>query len=294
MKLISLAHAVVAHNVIPAYLKRLIKSEKIIGSITPEGTLIDEESLKEYLAEHPVPPSKKKFNLSLSDEQVEAIDADLFNNKDAFTILNLLKPCRDVFNANIRRMAQLIENDKYRDIFYSVSTGTPFKEAGQKYGLNPKTVASIYQKTAEQLMHREEDTFKLAKEESERCAMLHHSFLHAISELHNLWTNGESFDMPCKLSDIEAPAEIANYLNSPLSTLDLCIPMSVLYLLRRNNIVTLSDLLRYTKQHGWKRLLKLNGVGGISYSMLLKALMKERIIDEDMNCSLYQYIYLTE
>ena len=286
MKLIPLAQAVIAYNVIPAYLKQLIKNEKVAGSITPEGTIVDEESLKIYLASHPTPPSQKKFKISLTDDQVEAIDPDLFSNKDAFTMLRLLKPCKQTFNANIRRMSFLVENEKHRDIFYSISTGTPFKEMAEKYDMTIKAIENIYKRTAERLDKQEADTYRLAKEESERCGVLNQTFRQAIKILHTLWVNEKSV---CSVT-AGVPDDITAYLNSPLSKLNLCVTQSILYILRRNNIITLADLLILTKKSGWDSLMKLEGLGESSYTLLIKALTKEEIVDSNMNCYLYQYL----
>lgn len=286
MKFIPLAQAVIAYNAVPTYLKQLIKSEKVTGSITPDGTIIDEESLKVYLAEHPVPPSQKKFELNLTDDQVEAIDPDLFNDKDALTMLRLLKPCKQAFNANIRRMSLLIENEKDRDVFYSISTGVSFKEMAEKYGTTVKAINNVYKRVAGQIAQKEADTYQMAKEESERCGMLNQTFRYAIKALHTLWVDEESI---CNVAT-NVPDDIMAYLNTPLSKLNLCVTQSILYILHRNNIITLADLLKLTKKSGWNSLLKLEGLGENSYTLLIKALIKEEITDRNMNCYLYRYL----
>lgn len=187
MKLLTLPEAVIRYNVQLSYLRMLIESGEVCGQTNSDGILVNKESLQNHIAVYPVPCSRKKFNFHLSEEQADALNPDLFQNDDAFTVLALLSACRKTFTANIRRMSLLVKNKKYRDIFYSVSMGESFKKVAYRYGMNPKTIAKIYETTIKQIDRIETDAYIQAQEEKEKRGVMYHNFKGTVRALEQLW-----------------------------------------------------------------------------------------------------------
>ena len=172
------------------------------------------------------------------------------------------------FERLVRKMSMQIKDPREQDIFCSLLTRKDgMQELAEKYGLSAKELASMYERSVEEIMD-DWDAMALSKRNIDRTPV--------------------RVVVPFKERGI--PVEYLKMLSTPLAVLE--ITPRILRRLREYNIYLLEDLLRFVKKNGFNALAKLHGIGMKSCEDLYSVLKRKGIMESKDNCHLFQYIWV--
>lgn len=160
------------------------------------------------------------------------------------------------------------------------------QELVEKYGLSAKELASMYERSVEEIM---DDWDAMAQERQELQAIrVRYRNCRSLLSKRNIDRTPVRVVVPFKERGI--PVEYLNMLSTPLAVLE--ITPRILRRLREYNIYLLEDLLRFVKKNGFNALAKLHGIGMKSCEDLYSALKRKGIMESKDNCHLFQYIWV--
>ena len=174
-----------------------------------------------------------------------------------------------------------------QDIFCSLLTRKDgMQELAEKYGLSAKELASMYERSVEEIM---DDWDAMAQERQELQAIrVRYRNCRSLLSRRNIDRTPVRVVVPFKERGI--PVEYLKMLSTPLAVLE--ITPRILRRLREYNIYLLEDLLRFVKKNGFNALAKLHGIGMKSCEDLYSVLKRKGIMESKDNCHLFQYIWV--
>ena len=160
------------------------------------------------------------------------------------------------FERLVRKMSMQIKDPREQDIFCSLLTRKDgMQELAEKYGLSAKELASMYERSVEEIM---DDWDAMAQERQELQAIrVRYRNCRSLLSKRNIDRTPVRVVVPFKERGI--PVEYLKMLSTPLAVLE--ITPRILRRLREYNIYLLEDLLRFVKKNGFNALAKLHGIG---------------------------------
>lgn len=209
----------------------------IASSTIDNEVMLDEDSLIRYLDAHKTKElSEKSLEKIIQEKELER-EVLLSQCDDELFVLKTQKQCQKLFHIMIEELGKLIEDDRLREIFLTISSGEPISRVAVRQGMTYERTLVTYQ-----------------------------------SILNTLNKNSESINMFCArgANSLSGEINISNPLNLPLSSLFHFHAYIVLD--HEANINTVRDLLKYTSQKGWHSLKNLHGIGNVTYTRMIKAL----------------------
>lgn len=195
--------------------------------------------------------------------------------------------CMHSFERLVRKMSMQIKDPREQDIFCSLLTRKDgMQELAEKYGLSAKELASMYERSVEEIM---DDWDAMAQERQELQAIrVRYRNCRSLLSKRNIDRTPVRVVVPFKERGI--PVEYLKMLSTPLAVLE--ITSRILRRLREYNIYLLEDLLRFVKKNGFNALAKLHGIGMKSCEDLYSVLKRKGIMESKDNCHLFQYIWV--
>ena len=176
--------------------------------------------------------------------------------------------CMHSFERLVRKMSMQIKDPREQDIFCSLLTRKDgMQELAEKYGLSAKELASMYERSVEEIM---DDWDAMAQERQE------------LQAIRVRYRNCRS--LLSKRNIDRTPVRVVVPFKE--------ITPRILRRLREYNIYLLEDLLRFVKKNGFNALAKLHGIGMKSCEDLYSALKRKGIMESKDNCHLFQYIWV--
>ena len=178
--------------------------------------------------------------------------------------------CMHSFERLVRKMSMQIKDPREQDIFCSLLTRKDgMQELAEKYGLSAKELASMYERSVEEIM---DDWDAMAQERQELQAIrVRYRNCRSLLSKRNIDRTPVRVVVPFKERGI--PVEYLKMLSTPLAVLE--ITPRILRRLREYNIYLLEDLLRFVKKNGFNALAKLHGIGMKSCEDLYSALKRK-------------------
>ena len=207
-------------------------------------------------------------------------------NRRKYRVIDFKRNKKDGIPAKVIGIVQ-IKDPREQDIFCSLLTRKDgMQELAEKYGLSAKELASMYERSVEEIM---DDWDAMAQERQELQAIrVRYRNCRSLLSKRNIDRTPVRVVVPFKERGI--PVEYLKMLSTPLAVLE--ITPRILRRLREYNIYLLEDLLRFVKKNGFNALAKLHGIGMKSCEDLYSALKQKGIMESKDNCHLFQYIWV--
>lgn len=215
----------------------------IVSSTIDNEVMLDEDSLTRYLDAHKTKEISENYLEKIIREKELEREVLLSQCDDELFLLKTQKQHQKLFHIMIQELGKLIEDDRLREIFLTISSGEPISRVAMRQQMTYEQTLTTYQ-----------------------------------SILNTLSKNSERIATFCirGVSSLSDKINIINPLNIPLSNLLHFHAYAVLY--SEADIRTLGELLKYTALNGWNSLKNLHGIGNTTYTRMISALQDARFI----------------
>ncbi len=221
--------------------------------------------------------------LNVSLMEYSNIDMDLSGEKRRIGLLSsIIKP---VYKEILKEMAEQIDEEKTRKIFYSLSLGEDILEVSKRMRISPKNLAYIYKKGCYIVCSKWKSSLEY-KRELYRMHIRCRNIESLLTSSQNI-SEQELVEMTKAVKCI-IPTECVDLLATPL--IQLNINFRTLRALRKYNISQLEDLLRFIKHNGFDFLRKIPNIGKKSSEQLLNKLKEKNIMEDKESSSLFRYL----
>lgn len=272
---------------------RWIKQYKITSSKIGNTWLIDEASFCRVI--------RQKMRLSHYDEYLakevqirkDEISEILLQLDDLIYLLRSLKKISPLLRLLIKEMASLISNDLKRNIFVDVTSGMNISKVAQKYNITFEKACNIYNASLVYVekklgfIYNYRNTLAENELKIRRLEIESKNQRIEINRLLNIISR-TTFEFEYS-PPMFIPASGVKLLSLSL-TYDLGLDIRVINCLRTLDLATVEDLLRFVKEYGFNRLLGYRNFGKESLNRLKMKLIQLKIIDENENSDLFDYI----
>ena len=239
----------------------ILKNWANLGYITSsridDQLFLDDESLDAYLEAHKRLGLEADYLSKIVEEKKLERDFIISRYDDLLYVLRTQKTCKPLYEIIIRELAALILHPVTRNVFYSISTGESVEKVAGRHRITYQKALQIYNSILKGL--------KLKKDilATYRKRAINARFLSLSDNNKNINIEQEEWilQLPvCKVAD----TRLAN----------------VLY---NQDVRTVKDLLEIVSGRGWKSMLRIEGVGKISYYHLLSKLQMIGVVDESLD-----------
>ena len=240
-----------------SYFKELGKSWIYYKFPNQRSVVLDDESLDAYLEAHKRLGLEAGYLSKIVEEKKLERDFIISKYDDLLYVLRTQKTCKPLYEIIIRELAALILHPVARNVFYSISIGESVEKVAGRHRITYEKTLQIYNSILKGL--------KLKKDilATYRKRAINARFLSLADNNKNINIEQEEWilQLPvCKVAD----TRLAN----------------VLY---NQDVRTVKDLLEIVSGRGWKSLLRIEGVGKISYYHLLSKLQMIGVVDESLD-----------
>ena len=239
----------------------VLKSWANLGYITSsrigEQLFLDDESLAAYLEAHKRIGLEMDYLSKIVEEKKLERDYIISKYDDLLYVLRTQKMCKPLYAMIIRELAGLIINPDAREIFYSISMGESIAKVASRHQMSYGRTLQTYNFLLKSLNVRK-DIFATYRKRA-----MDYRFLKLADSSRNI--------------NVKQDAEI---LKLPIDKVADTRLANILY---NQDVRTVQDLLEIVSGRGWKSLLKMDGVGKISYYHLLSKLQMLGVVDESLD-----------
>ena len=246
------------HGIQETILRNWANLGYITSSRINDQLFLDDESLDAYLEAHKRLGLEAGYLSKIVEEKKLERDFIISKYDDLLYVLRTQKTCKPLYQIIIRELAALILHPVARNVFYSISIGESVEKVAGRHRITYEKTLQIYNSILKGL--------KLKKDilATYRKRAINARFL-SLADNNNKNINIEQeewiLQLPvCKVAD----TRLAN----------------VLY---NQDVRTVKDLLEIVSGRGWKSLLRIEGVGKISYYHLLSKLQMIGVVDESLD-----------
>ena len=209
---------------------------------------LDDESLTAYLEAHKRLGLQADYLAKIVEEKKLKRDFIISRYDDLLYVLRTQKTCKPLYEIIIRELSQLIVHPGARDIFYSISRGESIEK-----------VAGRHRITYDRALH------------------IYNSHLRGLKVRKNVLATYRKHIIDARFQSLADKSKNIN-LNQEERVLQL----SVCKVADKEEIRTVGQLLELVSGKGWRWLLKMEGVGRISYDRLLSNLQLAGVVDESL------------
>ena len=175
---------------------------------------------------------------------------------DLLYVLRTQKTCKPLYEIIIRELSQLIVHPGARDIFYSISMGESIEKVAGRHRITYGRALQIYNSHLRGLKVRKNVLATYRKH------IIDARFQSLADKSKNINLNQEERILQLSVGKV-ANTRLTN----------------VLY---KEEIRTVGQLLELVSGKGWRWLLKMEGVGRVSYDRLLSNLQLAEVVDESL------------
>ena len=219
---------------------------------------------------------------------MSCLNTGLSNEKAGMWHMELPAVCIPVYKCIVEEMAGLIDDKQLRNIFYSLMLGERIGIVSQKMGIAPKKLAYMYKRSARLVFSEWKPISELKRDlYAMQVKCRNYESLQDFSRMYSEW-NCNSAAMVSREQDI--PAEYVDLLATPLEELNMT--SRSLHALRKHNIDSLENLLRFIKVNGFDSLYKISGMGNRSVEHVYARLKERGIFQNDNTCPLFPYLFV--
>ncbi len=268
-------------------LLRLIEKNEITALKKDYYWMIDSNDLSVYLA------AKKMFNDSLDEIGKDAAVESLMPEKlDEEFILSAIRDLSPTFLLIIKEMATLIPDALKRAVFIDITIGKSFKEVSHTYNIPNIKARYLYRASIHIL---EKKTAFLKELRTGYGELLRYNRKLEIERENILRKNNElSAALNDKIRRVSEnvdfiPMEVAQILSMNLQR-DFKFSTRTNNCLNASKLVTVEDLLRYTKTHGFEKLMEIKNFGRTCFNEITGQLKKKKIINKKLGSPYYDYL----
>jgi len=219
---------------------------------------------------------------------MEYSDVSIIIEKAGMYCMELPVVSMPVYKSIVKEMAEQIEDERIREVFYSLSLGESMQIISKRTGISINNLIYMYKKGS----HLVRSGWKSSSEWKE--------------ELHRIYVKCRNYEsllsLPQDISrrnfrnivifakEQDIPVECVKLLDTPLGKLDL--NFRILRALRKYNIYQLEDLLRFIKYNGFDSLYKIPGMGNKSVEQIYEKLKEKDIFEDKDTCGLFRYLFI--
>lgn len=214
----------------------------ITSSVTGDGMRLDDESLVRYLDEHKETGLSEDALIRLVKERELQRENTLSQLKDELFRLKTHSCHPAIFHTLIQELDACIIDERQRGIFLAIAGGEPISRVASRYGMSYDTTVIAYNSTVK----------KLGKNPT-RIATLRH---YATNE--------------------QRPVDLCSPMEIRLIDVFTYHIWNILY--KGKKMRTLYDLLEFTTQHEWLKLLEIPGMGKSTYEFIIRMLKEKGYI----------------
>lgn len=245
------------HGVQESTLKSWANLGYITSSRIGEQLFLDDESLATYLEAHKRVGLEMDYLSKMIEEKKLERDYIISKYDDMLYVLRTQKACKPLYSIIIRELTGLIINPDAREIFYSISMGESIAKVASRHRITYARTLQTYNFLLKSLNLRK-DIFATYRKRA-----MDYRFLSLADSSKNINVKQDEKILELPLVKV-ADTRLANILHN-------------------QDVRTVRDLLEIVSGRGWKSLLRMDGVGKISYYHLLSKLQMLGVVDESLN-----------
>lgn len=251
------------HGIQEATLRNWANLGYITSSRINNQLFLDDESLTTYLEAHKRMGLLEDYLTKIIEEKKLERDFIISKYDDMLYVLRTQKACKPLYAIIIRELAGLIVHPGARDIFYSISMGESIGKVAGRHRITYDRALQIYNSHLRGLKIRKNILATYRKR------IIDARFQALGDKRKNINMNQEERVLQLPLHKV-ADTRLTN----------------VLY---KEGIRTVGQLLEFISGKGWRWLLKMEGVGRVSYDRLLSNLQLAGVVDESLEQILSGY-----
>lgn len=196
--------------------------------------------------------------------------------------------CMPVYRDLVKEMAEQIEDERIRDVFYSLSLGESMQIISKRTRIPFKNLIYMYKKGS-CLVRSGWRPSSEWKRELHRTYVKCRNYESLLSLPQDI--TGQNFrNVLIFVRAQDIPAECVDLLDTPLGKFG--INFRILRALRKYNIYQLEDLLRFIKYNGFDSLYKIPGMGNKSVEQIYEKLKEKDILEDKDTCVLFRYLFI--
>ena len=244
------------HGIQETILRNWANLGYITSSRINDQLFLDDESLDAYLEAHKRLGLEAGYLSKIVEEKKLERDFIISKYDDLLYVLRTQTTCKPLYEIIIRELSALILHPVTRDIFYSISTGESVAKVADRHRITYGKTLQMYNSILKGL--------KLKKDilATYRKHIIDARFQSLADKSKNINLNQEERVLQLSVGKV-ADTRLTN----------------VLY---KEEIRTVGQLLELVSGKGWRWLLKMEGVGRISYDRLLSNLQLAGVVDESL------------
>lgn len=217
---------------------------------------------------------------------MSCLNTDLSNEKAGMWHMELPAVCMPVYKCIVEEMAGLIDNEQVQKVFYSFMMGEKIDVVSERTGIAAKKLAYMYKKGVRQVLSEWKSTSEWKRElYAMQIKCRNYESLLNLPQILSEWDFNSIVTVPSQQS---IPLEYADLLATPLVKLEL--NFRSLRALRKYDIYSLEDLLRFIKVNGFDSLYKIPGIGNRSIEHIYARLEEKDILLNKNTCPLFPYL----
>lgn len=239
---------------IPESTLRSWKCQGYIASSTIDNVvMLDDDSIERYLNLHKIKGLNENVLERIIQEKEMEREMILSQLDDELFVLKTQSLYQPLFHILIQELGQLIADERLREIFLAISFREPISRVAARYGMTYERTTVTYQTILDKL--------------SKNMSRISNFCNHESNSLFNRYDADKIIKM--SLYDI--------------------LQFHAFYILNKEiKVSTVHGLLKYTSKNGWNSLMKLYGMGKVTYSRMIKSLQDAGlvIVDEEDNVQL--------
>lgn len=256
------------HGVQESTLKSWANLGYITSSRIGEQLFLDDESLATYLEAHKRVGLEMDYLSKMVEEKKLERDYIISKYDDMLYVLRTQKTCKPLYEMIIRELAGLIINPDAREIFYSISMGESIAKVANRHRITYARTLQTYNFLLKSLNVRK-DIFATYRKRA-----MDYRFLSLADSSKNINVKQDARILELPIDKV-ADTRLAN-------------------ILQNQDVRTVRDLFEIVSGRGWKSLLRMDGVGKISYYHLLSKLQLLGVVDESLDRIVSAHSKITE
>lgn len=260
------------YSVSPKNIYQWSSRGEITISILDDCPMVDEDTLLKYL-------ERKKIKALYAIELKKRNEDFIRENEEQFFLIKMMIPLSPIMHVLIMELSRVISNDKRRELFLYLALNGDINQYSEKYNIDIETVKTTFKSVIREVRHNSNFLLKLRSIDiTQRAEIASQRLINTIDST----TNQNDRDT------VRAPENIVKLLSTHIS--EMGFDARSQHTLIQNKIRTLADLLLYTKEHGFSKLLNLSKYGVGSLEKLKQHLREIGILDNADKCNLYKYL----
>lgn len=257
--------------------RREIASSEIEGYL-----MIDEDSLLSRL--------ELKKQEQIARAELDNKSAEIINGcKEDLFILSSMKELTEIMKALIMELGDLLDNDSKRKLFLHLALKGSIEEYATENNMTIEMTQNLFNFVIRDIKQRAGFIKNYKEERILLKAKLRTFEIGQNTIPRKIISTPVQNEAPPLIKQVKTiPDEIKKVLSTPV--LDMGFDTRTKNCLALLEIITLEDLLVYTKKYGFDKLLTIKHMGVGSYNKLMNILRVNNILDAKDECRLYIYL----